>query len=298
VDAMDQSKTSGSSESEADTSAGAIARATAVAAGKDVQQVSTETQSATAKTGAAAGDQHSQGFPIVSSLDEPGPIASKAAIEAQKTGVPRDGASNVAVENAQGAPTPELTKDSTDPLKEPTDVLGKPQIQLPVQGVVTQGPAHFSTPASAQQAQVPAAAHFAQDNHASIISGVRASLLPHGGSMQIRLDPPELGALQVSVEMRDGVMNATFQTSNDDATRLLSHSLGQLKSALESQGVTVEKIQVQQAPRDQRSQNSEDHRQGRQFDDRNAQQEQQRREVLRRMWRRISGGHDPVDLVA
>ena len=37
--------------------------------------------------------------------------------------------------------------------------------------------------------------------------------------MHIRLDPPELGALQVTVHMEDGVMSAMFQTSTDDATR-------------------------------------------------------------------------------
>ena len=75
---------------------------------------------------------------------------------------------------------------------------------------------------------------------------------------QIRLDPPELGALQVLVHMRDGAMTASFQTSSDDATKLLSHSLGQLKQVLESQGVSVDKLHVQQAPRDQQASNGDD----------------------------------------
>ena len=116
--------------------------------------------------------------------------------------------------------------------------------------------------------------------------------------MQIRLDPPELGALQVTVEMRNGVMSATFQTSNDDATRLLSHSMGQLKTALESQGVTVEKIQVQQSPRDQQSASGQDSAAQQQRDEASARQEQQRREMLQKMWRRVSGVQEPVDLVA
>ena len=116
--------------------------------------------------------------------------------------------------------------------------------------------------------------------------------------MHIRLDPPELGALQVTVEMRDGSLNATFQTSNDDATRLLSHSLGQLKTALESQGVTVDKLQVQQAPKDQHTQSGEDRSPHQQGDQQNARQDQQRKELLARMWRRLSIGSDPIDLVA
>jgi flagellar hook-length control protein FliK len=150
----------------------------------------------------------------------------------------------------------------------------------------------------AEPIPLPPEQRFSEANHASIISSVKTNLLPHGGSMQIRLDPPELGALQVSVEMRDGAMTATFQTSNEDATRLLSHSLGQLKTALESQGVTVEKIQVQQSPKDSHAKNGEDSSAQQQRDEANARQENDRREMLRKMWRRVSGTAEPVDLVA
>lgn len=119
--------------------------------------------------------------------------------------------------------------------------------------------------------------------------------------MRIRLDPPELGALQVTVRMLDGVMTASFETSNDQATRLLSHSLGQLKQALETQGVSVEKLHVQQAPRnEQAGADSDDprHQRESQSDDERSRQEQQRQEMLRRMWRRLGVGYDPLDMVA
>src|SRR5205823_14409700 len=132
--------------------------------------------------------------------------------------------------------------------------------------------------------------------------GVHAQLLPHCGSMQTRLDPPELCALKVMVEMRDGVMTATFQTSNEEATQLLSHSLNQLKHVLETQGVTVERLQVQQAPKSDRSTSEEQQQQQQQQRDANdhhtAQQEQQRKEMLRRMWRKVSGAGDPIDYIA
>ncbi|MGB7156735.1 MAG: flagellar hook-length control protein FliK [Tepidisphaeraceae bacterium] len=147
-------------------------------------------------------------------------------------------------------------------------------------------------------APVPPQAHFVEANHPKIVTAVRGELLPHGGSMQIRLDPPELGALLVSVHMQDGVMTASFHTTNDDATKLLSHSLSQLKQVLESQGVSVEKLQVQQSPRDQQSGNDDPRQQPRDPQDDAARQEQQRKEMLRRMWRRLSMGSDPLDLVA
>ena len=169
---------------------------------------------------------------------------------------------------------------------------------------------HVQTDAAKPQAtaQAPAApapapppppqAHFAEVNHPKIVTAVQSQALTNGGTMQIRLDPPELGALQVMVHMQDGVVTASFQTSNDDATKLLSHSLSQLKQVLESQGVSVERLQVSQAPKDQHAQNDDPRQSPRDQHDDAHRQEQQRKEMLRRMWRRLSNGSDPLDLVA
>ena len=146
----------------------------------------------------------------------------------------------------------------------------------------------------------PPEARFAAANHENIVKGMRAEVLPNGGTMRIRLDPPQLGALQVTVEIRDGVVTAAFETSNDDATRLLGHSLNQLKSVLESHGVAVDKLQVQQSPRDERPAGPRDdpgQNRGQTPHDQEqaARQEQQRKEMLRRMWRQLAGG-DPLDV--
>lgn len=178
--------------------------------------------------------------------------------------------------------------------------------------VLDAGPSHAGQPAATESAKSPETTfhvpqspedQFADANHDKIVTAVRGELLPHGGSMQIRLDPPELGALKIMVEMRDGMMNATFQTSNEQATQLLSHSLNQLKHVLESQGMNVERLQVEQAPRNEHSgRNSEDGQrqqdQQRWSDEHTARQEQQRKEMLRRMWRRVSGAGDPIDFLA
>jgi len=141
---------------------------------------------------------------------------------------------------------------------------------------------------------------FIQSNHPQIISTIRGHLIPNGGSMHIRLDPPELGALNVQIDVRDGIVNASFQTSNDEATRLLSHSLTQLRTTLESAGVSVEKLQVQQAPREHFNSNSRDSDRSpnQQAYERSAHDDRQRREMLQRMWRRLTVGRDMLDLVA
>ena len=208
----------------------------------------------------------------------------------------------------------------THPQQQQTDTTGATTVQkaaTAVQafdaGAAPRQPAAPAAPMHAPAAvpvapPVPTSAEtmFAQSNHGPIVSSIRHELLPNGGSMQIRLDPPELGALQVSVRMADGVVTAQFQTSNDDATRLLSHSLHQLKHALESQGVAIDKIQVQQAPRDQQASNdsSSSSRDGQSSQNQQDQQqqsrnEQQRRELMERLWRRLNGAEKaPIDLVA
>lgn len=167
----------------------------------------------------------------------------------------------------------------------------KPEIQI--------GAGKASVPQPAAPQQTPDQ-QFSSVNHPGIVTGIRGQLLPNGGTMTLKLDPPELGALQVSVHMRDGMMTASFQTSNDDATRLLSHSLGQLKQSLESQGINVDKIHVQQTPRDQQAGNQNDPQQDKQqtWDQPGSRQEQQRREMLQRMWRKLAGAEDPLDLMA
>jgi flagellar hook-length control protein FliK len=184
-----------------------------------------------------------------------------------------------------------------------TDALSNPAGLA--QPADTAAPASKPQPAASPLPPAPPEVRFAEDNHDQIVTSVRTQLLPQGGgSMQIRLDPPELGALKVSIEMANGQMTATFQTSNEEATKLLSHSLNQLKHVLESQGVTVDRLQVQQAPKSDNQPNSgnpddnarqqpRDH-----ADDHASRQEQQRKEALQRMWRKVSGLSDPIDYLA
>jgi flagellar hook-length control protein FliK len=198
---------------------------------------------------------------------------------------------------------PETATGPADDVRSMVDALGR---TLAAAGDQAASPGAAS-PASAANApaqpELPPEARFAETNHANVVSSMRSQLMPNGGTMRIRLDPPQLGALQVTVHMRDGVMTTSFETSTDEATKLLSHSLAQLKGVLESQGVNVEKLQVQQGPRETQSSGRNDNQQqeqpgGQQQREatRQEQQEHQRREMMRRVWRRLSGAADPLDV--
>ena len=161
---------------------------------------------------------------------------------------------------------------------------------------VAKAPAQTQNTSAAQQAE------FAEANHSQIVSEIQGKLLPDGGAMNLRLNPPELGEMHVRVEVRDGVISASFSAEKDQTAKLLSHSLGDLKSSLEAQGITVEKLHVTQTPKDSQSTSSQNNGQGnaqsqqqRADADKN---EQQRREMLQRMWKKLMKGQDPLDLLA
>jgi flagellar hook-length control protein FliK len=143
---------------------------------------------------------------------------------------------------------------------------------------------------------------FAADNVDNVVKSVRTQVEAGGGQMRMRLDPPELGALDVAVKMVDGRMTASFTTSNDHATQLLSHSLNDLKQSLEASGITVDRIQVRQTSSDNNAQQQPgDHRRDGQsgaFDQPSSRGDQQRKDAVEKMWRKLAYGSDELDFVA
>lgn len=159
-------------------------------------------------------------------------------------------------------------------------------------GKVSHAPQPFPTPED----------RFVDQNVDRIITGMKSDLTSNGGTMKIRLDPPHLGQLQIDVSMDEGTLTASFQTSNEEATRLLSHSMQQLKHSLEAAGVNVDRIQVRQISEPSSSgstrsgdQDSSSQQQSR--EDHSQRQEQQRRDFLQKMWEKIAFGQEPLDLV-
>ena len=65
-----------------------------------------------------------------------------------------------------------------------------------------------------------------------------------GQEMQFLLNPPDLGALQVSVAVHDGVLSARLDAQNPTTQQLLTDNLSQLKNSLTEQGVNFDRIEV------------------------------------------------------
>jgi len=202
-------------------------------------------------------------------------------------------AAGQAQENSPATPSKDAAKSLDDVLSKASGVHGL--INQPATSQADSAKAATST-----QGPERPEARFAEANHPTIVSEIHGKLLPSGGTMDIHLTPQDLGSVHVRVEVRDGSITATFQAADNDTAKLLSHSLTDLKSSLEAQGIAVDKLHVTHAPQDQHpSQNNTgsnrdpDRQQQQAF-----QQEQQRRDMMRRMWRRVMKGQDPLDLVA
>jgi flagellar hook-length control protein FliK len=240
-------------------------------------------------SGGAAAGIYSDAASASSSAGQPG--AAPAAGVSDAIAQLSDAAFPEPPDAASAKPVSRVTLDPADPS------LAQPADGAPSKSAGNERTAAVPPPPAPE---APPEARFAEVNHAKIVTGIHGELLPNGGAMHLRLDPPELGDLLVSVQMRDGVMTAAFQTSNDEATRLLSHSLGDLKATLEAQGVTVERLHVQQAPR-QEQDAGPGHRDGSRNpaaeDQNHARREQQRREMVQRLWDKLAG-RDAVDLTA
>jgi len=78
--------------------------------------------------------------------------------------------------------------------------------------------------------------------------GLAAALKQRGGVVTMRLNPASLGTLKVRVQMRSGVIDARFEASNAQARELLESNLTSLRAALESRGLTVERLIIVESP--------------------------------------------------
>jgi flagellar hook-length control protein FliK len=65
-----------------------------------------------------------------------------------------------------------------------------------------------------------------------------------GGTLQLRLNPPELGALRLELTVREGVLNASLEAETPAARQLLLDNLPTLRERLADQNVRVERFDV------------------------------------------------------
>jgi flagellar hook-length control protein FliK len=77
-----------------------------------------------------------------------------------------------------------------------------------------------------------------------IIERIRVTIQPEQTSMELQLNPENLGKVNLSVQSKNGVMTAQFVVQNDISKEAIESQLQTLKDTLNQQGIKVEAIEV------------------------------------------------------
>jgi|GEM_PF-3324513 len=84
-----------------------------------------------------------------------------------------------------------------------------------------------------------------QRTAAGVARGLQALSAQKGGSLIMRLDPPNLGQVRMELNMEAGRVSVLITAAGDTARSLLRDNLGVLRHALEDRGFAVERIAVE-----------------------------------------------------
>ncbi|MBM4108076.1 MAG: hypothetical protein FJ255_04600 [Phycisphaerae bacterium] len=93
------------------------------------------------------------------------------------------------------------------------------------------------------------AAPVASSVEAQVARGLHAALRQRGGSVTLRLSPESLGGVRIQVKVAERAVTVRIEAQTEAARRLLGDAVPALRSALEDQGLRIERIEVA-APRD------------------------------------------------
>jgi len=94
------------------------------------------------------------------------------------------------------------------------------------------------------QAHLPPADVLAAKMIHQIVKSARVHMLDGGAEMTLRLDPPHLGMLHMTVSAQEGTVTASLQTSTETARQVLEADLSGLRQALSDAGIQVDNVEV------------------------------------------------------
>ncbi|MFN3166326.1 MAG: flagellar hook-length control protein FliK [Phycisphaeraceae bacterium] len=132
-------------------------------------------------------------------------------------------------------------------------------------------------------------------NTARLSRGLANAVQQRGGAVTLRLTPPEMGTVRIQMQITGTSVSASFHAESASAQTLLSQQLGQLRTALESQGMNVEKLSVQPLASASASNNAGQSQNNNQNDDNTQQQNQAQNQSANdgRSRGQYSGSSDP-----
>ncbi len=225
-----------------------------------------------------------------------------------------DQVSNVSVTAVTAAQIADVAKAS---IKSSSPVDSTTKSETPVgAGVSTNSSAPILKPSTAADRASSASA--AQDSPSAdpsnafdqIVLGLHGKIDARNGKAEIRLDPPNLGTVRVSVNLDHGTLTAQFQSSSDVVRELLKSNMEKLKTVLQSQGITVDKLAVgsstapervaENLPSPSPNAAANDGRSAGQYQQNGADRKRPQKEpaAFSRAWQDATADAAPIDLVA
>lgn len=73
---------------------------------------------------------------------------------------------------------------------------------------------------------------------------LRSNLNARHSTMVLRLDPPELGSIQVDVRMHDHALSLRIEAQSEQGREAIASRLDELKASLEQHGIRVDRLEV------------------------------------------------------
>lgn len=207
---------------------------TAREAGEAVTRVTPSAQPTTPHTGEQVAQQPTAASTTpttqpTETIESEAESDSKSATPATQAAKPLEPAAELAPEvqtestatpRESGTPQPAATSNSAG--AERTNGIAKPATG-PAEALPAVDPARFVT-------RVARAFDLAQERG--------------GGPIEIRLSPPELGSLQVKIELKEGVLSAALEAETPAARQTLLDNLPALRDRLEQQQIRIDKFDV------------------------------------------------------
>ena len=133
--------------------------------------------------------------------------------------------------------------------------------------------------ASATQQDASASVALDRQVAQQVEQGMLTTLKGGGSRIDLQLNPQELGAITVSLTVRNGEVSAVIRSEKSETTDMINRQVDAIRTNLEQQGLKVDKVEVRQESRqEQNSASWQD------FNQHNSQQEEDaRREELARL---------------
>ncbi|WP_169083078.1 flagellar hook-length control protein FliK [Paenibacillus sp. PL91] len=125
----------------------------------------------------------------------------------------------------------------------------EPNVQLQLgtsQSETLRGLAPLAANAAATAASFVVADDFAKSMTGMIVQKFDMTTLNGVSEAKIMLFPEHLGQVDVRITMQNGLLTAIFQTDTAMAKDMLDNQMAQLRSALQAQGLMVDKLEVSQ----------------------------------------------------